>query len=85
MSAKNFNICMNPFWNPIYESFRNLPWKENILGRSPLLREIGNLLMQENLVMMYMHCTPADVKRRIAQLLTVACELYKSAIFSIFP
>ena len=46
--------------------------------------EIGNLLMQENLVMMYMHCTPADVKCRIAQLLTVACQLYKSAIFSIF-
>lgn len=51
MSAKNCNICVNPFWNPIYESFRNLPWKENILGGAPLLREIGNLLMQENLVM----------------------------------
>lgn len=47
MSAKNWNIRVNPFWNSIYEWFRNLPWKENILGRAPLLREIGNLLMQE--------------------------------------
>lgn len=82
MSAKNCNICVNPFWNPFYESFRNLPRKENILGGAPLLREIGNILMQENLVMMYMHCTPADVKCRIAQLLTVACKLYKPALSS---
>jgi len=58
--------------------------KRKYSWRSPFAKRNWKPIDTRNLVMMYMHCTPADVKCRIAQLLTVACQLYKSAIFSIF-